>query len=121
MKIAVPVDEKNMETTVCPSFGRSPFFLVYDTESKDAAFVDNSAAASQGGAGIKAAQTIVDNQVNALLTPRCGENAAQVIQAANIKIYKTAGNSLQENINAFMEGKLPVLDEIHPGFHGGRK
>lgn len=121
MKIAIPVDEKTMETTVCPSFGRSPFFLIYDTESKNAAFVDNSAAASQGGAGIKAAQAIVDNQVSALLTPRCGENAAQVIQAANIKIYKTAGGSLQENIDAFMEGKLPVLDEIHPGFHGGSK
>ena len=51
MKIAVPADEKNMDTTVCPSFGRAPYFLIYDTSSKEALFIDNSAAASQGGRG----------------------------------------------------------------------
>jgi len=63
-------------------------FLIYDTETKESIFLDNGAAASTGGAGIKAAQTIVDNKVNALLTPRCGENAANVLKSADIKIYK---------------------------------
>lgn len=89
MKIAIPVDEKSMETSVCLSFGRTPYFLIYDTETKKSSYLDNSAAASQGGAGIKAAQIIVDNKVSALLTPRCGENAANVIKAAEIKIYVT--------------------------------
>lgn len=120
MKIAMPVDDKSMETTVCQSFGRTPYFLIYDTESEESVFLDNSAAASQGGAGIKAAQTIVDNGVSALLTPRCGENAAKVIDAANIKMYKTTGDSVKENIEAFKEMKLPLLENIHPGFHGHR-
>jgi len=122
MKIAIPVDEKLMETNVCISFGRTPYFLIYDTESKNSIFLDNSAAASQGGAGIKAAQTIVDNSVDALLTPRCGENAAQVIKAANIKIYKTMNDSLSDNINAYNYGTLSLLEEIHAGFHnhGGK-
>lgn len=118
MKIAIPVDDNSMKTKVCISFGRAPFFLIYDTESKESSFLNNSAAASQGGAGIKAAQTIVDSQVSALLTPRCGENAAKVINAAKIKIYKTINDSLQENIAAFNEGKLVMLTDIHPGFHG---
>lgn len=117
MKIAMPVDDKNIETSVCQSFGRTPYFLIYDTESKKSAFVDNSAAASHGGAGIKAAQAIVDNKVSALITPRCGENAAAVIKAADIKIYKTIDASVINNINALIEGKLSLLDEIHPGFH----
>ncbi|MFA9380780.1 MAG: NifB/NifX family molybdenum-iron cluster-binding protein, partial [Acetanaerobacterium sp.] len=73
-------------------------------------------------AGIKAAQTIVDNKVTALLTPRCGENAAAVINAAQIKIYKTRDGSLEENITAFCEEKLQPLGEIHAGFHnhGGK-
>lgn len=122
MKIAMPVDEKVMETSVCMSFGRTPYFLIYDTESKDSTFLNNNAIASQGGAGIMAAQTIVDNKVEALLTPRCGENAAQVIKAANIKIYKTINDSVNDNINALNEGKLPLLSEIHAGFHnhGGK-
>lgn len=118
MKIAIPVDNKTMESSICISFGRTPYFLIYDTETKESVFIDNSAAASQGGAGIKAAQTVVDSQVGALLTPRCGENAAKVINAANVKIYKTINNSIKDNIAAFEEGKLSLLDEIHPGFHG---
>ncbi|MHB8124055.1 MAG: NifB/NifX family molybdenum-iron cluster-binding protein [Desulfitobacteriaceae bacterium] len=118
MKIAIPVDDKSMETSVCLSFGRTPYFLIYDTESKESIFLDNSAAASQGGAGIKAAQTVVDNNVSALLTPRCGENAAEVIKAANIKIYKTINDSIKDNIDALNEGKLSLLKDIHAGFHG---
>ncbi len=118
MKVAMPVDGKNMETDVCISFGRTPYFLIYDTETEESIFIENIAAESQGGAGIKAAQLLVDRKADALLTPRCGENAAAVIQAANIKIYKTAGSSMIENIRAFVSGSLPLLEEIHPGFHG---
>ena len=120
MKIAIPVDEKSMESTVCQSFGRTPYYLFYDTEGGTSEFQDNSAAASQGGAGIKAAQLIVDEKTDALLTPRCGENAAQVLRGAGVKIYKTMNNSIKDNIEAFKEGKLSELKEIHPGLHNHR-
>ncbi len=122
MKIAIPTDENNLNTNVCLSFGRTPCFMVYDTESQKVDFLDNSAAANQGGAGIKAAQQIVDSLVEVLLTPRCGENAADVMSAAGIKIYKTMNGSAMDNISAFQEGKLALLGEIHAGFHhhGGK-
>ena len=118
MKIAIPMDEKNLETNVCVSFGRAPYFLTYDTATKECAFLDNSAATSTGGAGIQAAQAIADSKAEILLTPRCGENAANVLKAANIKIYKTADGSAKQNLDAFVAGKLSQLDEIHAGFHG---
>ncbi len=122
MIIAIPVDDVSMETNICISFGRTPYFLIYDTETKDAIFLSNSAAASQGGAGIKAAQMIIDNHADALLTPRCGENAAEVFNAAGIKIYQTNGSLLKHNLQAFEKGELSLLNEIHPGFHnhGGK-
>ena len=118
MKIAIPVDEKRLDSNVCVSFGRTPYFLIYDVDTKESVFLDNSAAASTGGAGIKAAQTIVDNKANVLLTPRCGENAAEVLKSADIEIFKTTSTSVKDNIDAFIDGKLPLLDEIHAGFHG---
>jgi predicted Fe-Mo cluster-binding NifX family protein len=118
MKIAIPVDEKTLESNVCVSFGRTPYFLIYDVETKESIFIDNSAAASTGGAGIKAAQIIVDNKADVLLTPRLGENAAEVLKPAEIKIYKTITGSAKDNIDAFIDGKLPLLDEFHAGFHG---
>ena len=118
MKIAIPVDEKTLESNVCVSFGRTPYFLIYDVETKESTFIDNSAAASKGGAGIKAAQIIVDNKVNALLTSRLGKNAVDVLEPAEIKIYKTTAGSVKDNIDAFIADKLTLLDEIHAGFHG---
>ena len=118
MKIAIPVDEKTLESNVCVSFGRTPYFLIYDAETKESVFIDNSAATSTGGAGIKAAQMIVDNKATVLLTPRCGKNAADVIKAAEIKLFKTTSASVKDNIDDFINGKLSPLDEIHPGFHG---
>ncbi len=118
MKIVIPVDEKDIKTDVCEALGRAPYYLVYDTGSEEVEFVDNSAAISSGGAGIKAAQIIVDTEADVLLTPRCGENAANVLKAAGIKIYGTIDAPVKENIDAFMAGGLPLLDEIHGGFHG---
>lgn len=116
MKLGIPVNDD--QKTVCMSFGRTLLFAVWDTENDTAVYLDNSAAASQGGAGIKAAQMLVDNHVDAVLTPRLGENAAQVFQAAGIPLYKTEGESVADNIAAFKADKLEPLTDIHPGFHG---
>ena len=118
MRIARPVDEKNIDSEVCISFGRTPYFLIYDTENGNEEILDNSAIAESAGAGIKASQTIVDAEVEILLTPRCGENAAEVLEAGEVKMYRTFKGTARENIEAFKEGKLEELTEIHAGFHG---
>jgi len=117
MRIAIPVDDGS----VCVSFGRTPYFMLYDTENNESSFINNSAANSQGGAGIKAAQIIVDNDADILITPRCGQNAAEVLTAANVKIYKALNDSIEDNLTAFKNDKLKILTEIHSGFHGGEK
>ena len=50
MKIAIPADDKNIDSTVCQSFGRTPYFLTYDTGTETVEFIDNSAASSQSAA-----------------------------------------------------------------------
>ena len=118
MKIAIPVNDKTIKEGVCVSFGRAPYFLVHDTETEENTFVENIAASSQGGAGIKAAQVVVDSKADILLTPRSGEKAGAVLQAGNIKLYKTMNESIEDNIEAFNNGKLELLEELHAGFHG---
>ncbi|WP_313757398.1 NifB/NifX family molybdenum-iron cluster-binding protein [Tissierella sp.] len=122
MKIVIPVNDNSIKTTVCMSFGRTPYFLIYDTDTKESIFIDNSAISSQGGAGIKAAQSVVDSGAEVLITPRCGEKAADVINAGRVKIYKTINDSIEDNIDAFINGQLSLLEEIHSGFHnhGGK-
>ncbi|MDK2868276.1 MAG: hypothetical protein PWP51_2389 [Clostridiales bacterium] len=122
MKIAIPVDEKDLNTTVCVSFGRAPFFMIYDTASKAYDFLDNSAAASSGGAGIKASQSIVNQGVEILITPRCGENAADVLKAADIQMFQSKKGLGKDNVTLYLNNELSPLSAIHEGFHnhGGK-
>lgn len=117
MKIIVPVDEKSLDSNVCISFGRAPYFLVYETRTEKAEFYENQAAHSKGGAGIKAAQTIVDLNASVLLTPRCGENAVDIINKSNIEIYKSYIGTAKDNISSFIRSELEELKEVHKGLH----
>jgi len=116
MKIAIPIDEN--KETVCVSFGRAPYFLIHDTETKTSKIKMNPAAEAEGGAGLKAAQFVVDVGADELITVRCGQNAADVFKAAGVKIYKTLSTYADENLKALFEGKLDELTSFHPGFHG---
>ena len=116
MKIAIPLDENKKD--VCVSFGRAPFFLFADTETGESHVLANPAADAQSGAGPKCAQFVVDEAADALITVRCGENAAQVLKLADIRIYKSEGPSAEDNVKALTDGKLAELTHFHAGFHG---
>lgn len=117
MKIAIPVESESFEVPVCPSFGRTPLFALADTETGTQMFLDNTAAASEGGAGIKASQMLADHGVNAVVTYRCGENAVQVLDGAKIELYKAQSGTVSENIEKLKRGELTRLTETHAGFH----
>lgn len=117
MRIALPVNDKDIKSEICPSFGRTPYFLIYDTAEKSSVFLDNLAAQSTGGAGIKAAQMLVDQSIKVIIAPRYGENAAKVLIDGDIKVYKNIAGTAEENIKAYENNQLDILADIHPGFH----
>lgn len=121
VKIAIPMNEQSMDTEVCPSFGRAPYFLFYDSVTNEDYYLDNTAVASQGGAGIRAAQVIADHGVKALIAPRCGENAAEVFSKAEVFVYHSIPGTARQNIQAHLNNQLPLLSEFHAGFHGHEK
>lgn len=114
MKVAIPLDENKLD--VCIVLARAPYFL-FREDGRDT-IVENPAASAQGGAGIQAAQFLVDKGVNALITVRCGQNAADVFQAADMKIYKSVNKAAADDLTALEEGKLDELTQFHGGFHG---
>lgn len=116
MIITIPMDEN--KTDVCVSFGRAPYFCIHNTETNTTEFESNPAADAQGGAGLQASQIIVDKGTQILITVRCGQNAANVLKAADIEIYESIQANGAENIKAFLDGNLSLLDHFHAGFHG---
>lgn len=114
MKIAIPLDEDRV--SVCPVLARAPYFLFWAEGSSS--IEENPAAQAQSGAGMQAAQFLVDREVTELITPRCGQNAAEVFKAAGMKIYKSENKSAEDDLAVFREGKLSELEHFHGGFHG---
>ncbi len=116
MKVMIPMDEDRQN--VCVSFGRAPFFMLHDIDTNETIFLKNPAADAAGGAGTKSAQFVVDHGADAIITVRCGENAAEVCNAAEIAIYKANGTDANANLAAWKENKLEKLTHFHAGFHG---
>lgn len=114
MKIAIPLDENRQD--VCMVLARAPFFLFWEDGAETV--VENPAASAQGGAGLQAAQFLVDQAVTALVTPRCGQNAADVFTAADIQIYHSAHKAAADDLAACREGKLEPLTHFHGGYQG---
>ncbi|PYG89063.1 putative Fe-Mo cluster-binding NifX family protein [Ruminiclostridium sufflavum DSM 19573] len=117
MKIAVPAEGKTMESNVCQSFGRTYYFVIADTQASEFEVIDNEAVSSGGGAGIKAAQAIADSGADVVVTFHCGQNAADVLKAASIKIFKAVPGTIGEMVQKYKAGELKELLEIHAGYH----
>lgn len=110
MKIAVSAAGNNLESPMDQRFGRAASFIIVETETTDYEAIDNSAAASSGGAGISAAQLVADKDVQAVITGNVGPNAMNVLKAANIEIYKGSAASVKENVELFKKGALEKIN-----------
>jgi predicted Fe-Mo cluster-binding NifX family protein len=86
MKIAISATGASLDADTEPRFGRCSYFIIADPETLEFEAMNNAAAMAAGGAGISAAQAIVDEGVQAVLTGNCGPNAYQVLSAAGIQI-----------------------------------
>ena len=111
MKIAISASGKTLEDNVDLRFGRASGFIIYDLNTNFYEFVDNvqNLEAAQG-AGIQAAQTVVNQNVEALITGHCGPKAFRVLNAAEIKIYTDAQGSIKEAVEKFKNNELEEAD-----------
>jgi len=106
MKIAISTGEENVRALLNPRFGRCEFFALYDTETKEWKFIPNSGSLEGKGAGIKAAQLVIEQNVDVLLTGDLGPNAADLIAEAGIKVYSLPEITLEEAVAEFEKGNL---------------
>jgi len=120
MKVVITTEGSTMEDRVDPRFGRCRKFLLADTENEDVQAVPNDAVALGGGAGIQAAQNVVDMGAQAVITGQLGPKAAQAIQAGGTPVYVGASGTAREALKSFKEGRLKTLQRPAPGTGMGR-
>jgi len=107
MLIAISSSENNLDSQLDLRFGRAKGFIIYDTESNDFEYIDNvqNLEAAQG-AGIQAAQNVVNKNVDAVISGHCGPKAFKVLSTSGVKIYTADGGKVSEVIGKFKKGEL---------------
>lgn len=126
MRIAVSASGKTPDSPMDPRFGRAEYFIFMETDTMEHEAAENAAAASSGGAGIAAAQSVVDKGAKAVVTGYVGPNAMSVLRAAGMEIYKGAAATVRENAELCKAGRLERIDASAPahfgmGLSGGEK
>jgi predicted Fe-Mo cluster-binding NifX family protein len=107
MKIAITSTGPTLEAEVDQRFGRAKLFFIFDTETENVKVVDNQQSLNAAqGAGIQAAETVVNEGAEVLITGHCGPNAFRTLQAADVKIIVGAQGTVGQMVEKFKKGEL---------------
>jgi len=119
MKVAISANAPGLDADVDPRFGRCQYFAVGDPDTMKFEFIENASMTAGGGAGISAAQGIVDKGVKAVLTGNCGPNAYQVLDAAGIQVITGVSGKVKQAAEDFQTGKLKAASQPSVKAHHG--
>lgn len=108
MVLMISSKGQNVDSPIESRFGRCPWLIKYDTESKQSTAFSNPGGHQSGGAGVAAAQFVIDQAADAIVSGDFGPNAARAFQASDIKMYLFNGEviNVQDVVDNFLEGKL---------------
>lgn len=119
MLVAVSANGRDLDASVSPVFGRCQTFLLVDTETMAFRAVPNPAISAPGGAGVQAAQFIVSQGAEALISGNVGPNAFAVFGPAGVPVYAHAGGTVREAVQALTEGRLTPVGRATGPSHVG--
>ncbi|HEX7391633.1 MAG TPA: NifB/NifX family molybdenum-iron cluster-binding protein [Thermoplasmata archaeon] len=118
-RLAVSSTGSSTADAVDPRFGRCAYFVISDESSGRTEIVANTARALGNGAGIQAAQDLLNRGVTIVVTGDVGPNAYRTLSAAGIRVFRCTGTSVADAIRDFKLGKLvEVSRPTSPGHHG---
>lgn len=124
MKICITAQGPTLEAPVDSRFGRCANFVFVDPKTMQMETTPNPGAMAGGGAGIQAAQLVVDRGATAVLTGHVGPNAYNALTASGVEIFLGVTGSVKNAVDQFREGKLSKAASptgpSHMGMGGGR-
>lgn len=125
IKIAVASsDHGGLNDIVSQDFGRCPAFTIVDAEDNkiiNFKIVQNPGMTASSGAGIQAAQALIDLGCSVTIAGNIGPNAIQVLANANIDVRESQRYTVEQAIMDLLAGKLaPASGAGRHGFGRGQ-
>lgn len=110
-KIAVTAQAPSPQAAIDPRFGRAACFIVFDHEGGNPEVHDNKQNLNAAqGAGIQAGQNVAALGVEAVITGNVGPKAFRLLEEAGIKVFRVAGDTVEEALQQWKDGLLPQVD-----------
>ena len=118
MKIAITTQGTDQMAAVDDRFGRAAGFYIYDDEKSSGEYIDNTQnSESAQGAGIQAAQTVINAGASILITGNVGPKAHTALTAAGIKIFTGAKGTVWDALEDYQSGLLSIASEANVEGH----
>ena len=117
MKIAISANGENNESILDVRFGRCEYFQIHDTEKKEVQILENLGKSASGGAGIVAANQLIDENVNVIITGNLGPNAFKLIDVSHVKAYKCEDISITAVLEKYNNNELEEISFSGPAHH----
>jgi predicted Fe-Mo cluster-binding NifX family protein len=118
MRLAVSAAGTGADAALDLHFGRCANFVIYDAGTGTYTDISNPACGMGSGAGIRAAQAVVNQGVDVVITGSLGPNASRVLRAAGVKCYTATKGKVKEAVEAYKNGLLAIVGT--PGRTQGR-
>jgi predicted Fe-Mo cluster-binding NifX family protein len=119
MQIVVTATAGDLDAPASPVFGRCPTYVFVDTQTMDFEAIENPAISASGGAGIQAAQFVVERGAQAVVTGSVGPNAFNVLHAADVSVYTFGGGTVRQAVERYKAGHLSAVAAASAPAHAG--
>lgn len=119
-KIAITSEGPTLDDVLDPRFGRAAGFIIVDPQTLQFHYVDNGSSQTRAqGAGIQAAEVIIQNGANVVLTGYVGPKAFTALQAAGIKVGQNLDNmTVRQALERFQAGQIEWAAAPNSRGHG---
>ncbi len=114
MKIAISARGTSPDSEVDERFGRAYWLLIYCDQSQDWDAIDNSEnRVRPRGAGIRAAELLIEHGVGVLLTGETGPKAFRTLKAAGISMVHNVSGLVEDALIDWQAGRLQFASMVN--------
>jgi predicted Fe-Mo cluster-binding NifX family protein len=110
MKIAISVTASRPGAAFESRFGRAAAFVIVDTNTGEQQTAANPAAQLGGGAGIRAAEFLVRQDVEAVISGAFGPKAYDVLHTSGVRLYQAKSGTVDDLVARLLKGDLDAAE-----------
>jgi len=112
MLIAITSTGKDLTSLIAESFGRSEFFILFNSDENSYHTLRNPFSGLLDGAGIQTAQFIIENNVSVVISRNFGVKSLKTLKSAEVKTFICDNCNSKKVLEKFAAGELKEIEEL---------